>query len=65
MSKKLTTEIMTNKLEKINMSASAQKTSKMKANRNVNSLIVNDMNDKDIGIGILTERILVRIVVAD
>lgn len=56
---------MTNKLEKISMSASAQEAAKMMANRNVNSLIVNDMNDKDIGIGILTERILVRIVVAD
>lgn len=65
MSKKLISEIMTNKLEKISMSASAQEAAKMMANRNVNSLIVNDMNDKDIGIGILTERILVRIVVAD
>lgn len=56
-------EIMTKKLEKINMSASAQEAAKTMTEGNVSSLVVTDMNDK--AIGIVTEQNLVRRVVAN
>jgi CBS domain-containing protein len=56
-------EIMTKKLEKINMSASAQEAAKAMTEGNVSSLVVTDMNDK--AIGIVTEQNLVRRVVAN
>jgi signal-transduction protein with cAMP-binding, CBS, and nucleotidyltransferase domain len=56
-------EIMTKKLEKINMSASAQEAAKAMTERNVSSLVVTDVNDK--AIGIVTEQNLVRRVVAN
>lgn len=56
-------EIMTKKLEKINMSASAQEAAKAMTEGNVSSLVVTDKNDK--AIGIVTEQNLVRSVVAN
>jgi signal-transduction protein with cAMP-binding, CBS, and nucleotidyltransferase domain len=56
-------EIMTKKLEKINITASAQEAAKAMTDRNVSSLVVTDMNDK--AIGIVTEQNLVRRVVAN
>lgn len=56
-------EIMTKKLEKINMSASAQEAAKAMTEGNVSSLVVTDKNDK--AIGIVTEQNLVRRVVAN
>ena len=56
-------EIMTKKLEKINMSASAQEAATAMTEGNVSSLVVTDMNDK--AIGIVTEQNLVRRVVAN
>lgn len=56
-------EIMTKKLEKINITASAQDAAKAMTDRNVSSLVVTDMNDK--AIGIVTEQNLVRRVVAN
>lgn len=56
-------EIMTKKLEKINITATAQEAAKAMTDRNVSSLVVTDMNDK--AIGIVTEQNLVRRVVAN
>jgi len=56
-------EIMTKKLEKIIASASAHEAAKKMRDKNVSSLIVTDTNDKPIGI--ITERNLVRRVVAN
>jgi CBS domain-containing protein len=56
-------EIMTKKLEKIKLSASAQEAAKTMTEGNVSSLVVTDMNDK--AIGIVTEQNLVRRVVAN
>lgn len=56
-------EIMTKKLEKISITASAQEAAKAMTDRNVSSLVVTDMNDK--AIGIVTEQNLVRRVVAN
>ena len=56
-------EIMTEKLEKIIATASAQEAAKKMRDKNVSSLIVTDTNDKPIGI--ITERNLVRRVVAN
>jgi signal-transduction protein with cAMP-binding, CBS, and nucleotidyltransferase domain len=54
---------MTKKLEKINITASAQEAAKAMTDKNVSSLVVTDMNDK--AIGIVTEQNLVRRVVAN
>jgi signal-transduction protein with cAMP-binding, CBS, and nucleotidyltransferase domain len=56
-------EIMTQKLEKINASASAQEAAKKMTDKNVSSLLVTDTNDNPIGI--VTERNLVRRVIAN
>ena len=56
-------EIMTQKLEKINASASAQEAAKKMTDKNVSSLLVTDTNDDPIGI--VTERNLVRRVIAN
>ena len=56
-------EIMTKKLEKIIATASAQESAKKMRDKNVSSLIVTNTNDKPIGI--ITERNLVRRVVAN
>ena len=51
-------KVMTEKLETINISSSAQEASKKMRDKNVSSLVVIDNNDKPIGI--VTERDLVR-----
>ena len=56
-------EIMTQKLEKITASASAQEAAKKMTDKNVSSLLVTDTNDNPIGI--VTERNLVRRVIAN
>jgi signal-transduction protein with cAMP-binding, CBS, and nucleotidyltransferase domain len=56
-------EIMTKKLEKIIATVSAHEAAKKMRDKNVSSLIVTDTNDKPIGI--ITERNLVRRVVAN
>jgi CBS domain-containing protein len=56
-------EIMTRKLEKINSAATAQEVAKKMSEIKVSSLLVTDDTDKPIGI--VTERNLVRKVVAD
>ena len=56
-------EIMTQKLEKINASASAQEAAKKMTAKNVSSLLVTDTNDNPIGI--VTEHNLVRRVIAN
>jgi CBS domain-containing protein len=51
-------ELMTEKLETINISSSAQEAAKKMRDKNVSSLVVIDKNNKPIGI--VTERSLVR-----
>ena len=53
-------ELMTEKLETINTSSSAQEASKKMRDKNVSSLVVIDKNNNDKPTGIVTERSLVR-----
>jgi CBS domain-containing protein len=53
-------ELMTEKLETINTSSSAQEAAKKMRDKNVSSLVVIDKNNNDKPVGIITERSLVR-----